>query len=143
MWWWLSKSKKLIEDANKKVKYRCVKGSKRDKDDTGIQGEIDPTGPQGPRGEIGSTTIVVGMTEMGDTSSEASVTNVGTNQDIVLNFKIPKGLKGYTGPKGDIGPQGLPGKIGRSEMISIGETETVEPDETALVQMILKIIFII
>lgn len=83
------------------------------------------------------------MTETGDTSSEASVTNVGTNQDIVLNFKIPKGLKGYTGPKGDIGPQGLPGKIGRSEMISIGETETVEPDETALVQMILKIIFII
>lgn len=83
------------------------------------------------------------MIETGDTGSEASVTNVGTNQDIVLNFKIPKGLKEYTGPKGDIGPQGLPGKIGRSEMISIGETETVEPDETALVQMILKIIFII
>ena len=61
--------------------------------------------------------------------------------DIVLNFKIPKGLKEYTGPKGGIGPQGLPGRIGRSEMISIGET--VEPDETALVQMILKIIFII
>ena len=83
------------------------------------------------------------MTETGDTGSEALVTNVGTNKDAILNFKIPKGLKGYTGPKGDIGPQELPGKIGRSEMILIGETETVEPDETALVQMILKIIFII
>ena len=39
------------------------------------------------------------MTETGDTGSEASVTNVGTNQDIVLNFKIPKGEKEEVGPQ--------------------------------------------
>lgn len=77
------------------------------------------------------------MTETISPESEALVTNVGTNRDVILNFKIPRGLpgeKGEQGETGPIGPRGLPGEIGRSEVITIDGTETIEPDELAEVQ---------
>ena len=40
------------------------------------------TGPQGP------ATITVGTTTTGDPGTNASVVNVGTNQNAVLNFTI-------------------------------------------------------
>ena len=49
----------------------------------------------------------------------------------------PRGEKGeqaIQGLKGDQGPQGLPGEIGQSEVITIDETETLEPNEKAEVQ---------
>lgn len=134
------KAKKIIEEANKNVKYRYIQGPKGD---VGPQGEIGPTGPQGeagpqgPKGENGGATIEVGMTETISPESEALVTNVGTNRDVILNFKIPRGLpgeKGEQGETGPIGPRGLPGEIGRSEVITIDGTETIEPDELAEVQ---------
>lgn len=103
----------------------------------GDKGDIGPTGPQGPKGENGPTTIEVGSTETGDVGTAAMVTNVGTNKDVILNFKIPRGTpgeKGDKGDKGDIGPRGLPGEIGRSEVITIDGTETIEPNEQAEVQ---------
>lgn len=119
------KAKKIIEEANKNIKYRYIQGP------TGPKGEIGPTGP---KGENGPTTIEVGITETLDADSEAMVTNTGTNKDVILNFKIPKGKTGDigpTGPKGDTGPRGLPGEIGISEVITIDGTETIEPDEEA------------
>ena len=56
-----------------------------------------PTGPQGP------ASIAVGVTTTTDPGTNASVTNVGTDDNVILNFNIPKG---ETGP---IGPQGIPG----------------------------------
>lgn len=109
-------------------------GLKGEKGDTGPQGPQGIPGPQGPQGEAGPTTIKVGTTETGDYGTEAMVTNVGTNQDVILNFKIPQGEKGDQGPKGDIGPQGLPGEIGISQAITIDGTETIESDEPAEVQ---------
>lgn len=109
-------------------------GLKGEKGDTGPQGPQGEKGEQGPRGEAGPTTIKVGTTETGDYGTDATVTNVGTAQDVILNFKIPKGEKGEQGPKGDIGPQGLPGEIGISQAITIDGTETIEPDEPAEVQ---------
>lgn len=100
----------------------------------GDQGEI---GPIGPKGEDGGATIEVGKTETVDSTSLAEVTNVGNNKDVILNFKIPKGEKGETGPrgeKGETGPRGFPGEIGISEVITIDGTETVEADEQAEVQ---------
>ena len=56
------------------------------------------TGPQGP------ATITVGTTTTGDPGTNASVVNVGTNQNAVLNFTIPRGATGVTGPTGPQGP---------------------------------------
>ena len=107
-------------------------GSKRG--DKGDRGEI---GPQGPQGENGPTTIEVGITETSKPETEAIVTNVGTNKDVILNFKIPRGKPGEKGEQGEtwpIGPRGLPGEIGISQVITIDGTETVEPDEPTEVQ---------
>lgn len=140
------KAKKKIDDTNKKVKLCYVQGPTGPKGDMGVQGlkgdkgdkgDVGPTGPQGLKGENGPTTIDVGITETVDSGDEASVTNVGTNKDVILNFKIPKGApgeKGDIGPTGPIGPRGLPGEIGISEVITIDGTETLEPDEPAEVQ---------
>ena len=65
-----------------------------------IVGPTGPTGPQGP------ATITVGTTTTSDPGTNASVVNVGTDDNVILNFNIPKG---ETGP---IGPQGIPGTEG-------------------------------
>ena len=128
------KAQKIIEEANENVKYRYIQGPQGPKGDKGDRGEISP---QGPQGENGPTTIEVGITETSEPETEAIVTNVGTNKDVILNFKIPRGKpgeKGEQGETGPIGPRGLPGEIGISQVITIDGTETVEPDEPAEVQ---------
>lgn len=91
----------------------------------------------------------------------AEIINTGTNQDVILNFRIPRGVDGIQGPQGPIGPMGLqgeqgiegpkgdkgdpgekgeqgprrfPGEIGISQAITIDGTETVESNEEAVVQ---------
>lgn len=64
---------------------------------------VGPTGPTGPQGPV---SIAVGVTTTTDPGTNASVTNVGTDDNVILNFNIPKG---ETGP---IGPQGIPGTEG-------------------------------
>ena len=59
------------------------------------------TGPQGP------ATITVGTTTTLNPGTEASVTNNGSLENVVLDFNIPMGP---TGPKGDIGPTGPQGE---------------------------------
>ena len=122
--------------------FKIPKGDKGDKGEQGIQGMQGPKGEQGDKGDIGlkgdkgekgepgPTTIRVGSTETVESSEPALVINAGTKDDIILNFKIPKGDKG---DKGDSGPRGLPGEIGRTEHITIDETETLEPGEPAQV----------
>jgi hypothetical protein len=61
------------------------------------RGDTGAVGPQGPQGAIGrSATVTVGSTTAA-TNGVASVTNSGTANDAILNFKLP------TGPKGDSG----------------------------------------
>lgn len=55
-------------------------------------------GPTGPTGPQGPATITVGTTSTGLPGTQASVTNVGTNENVVLNFSIPEGEVGPTGP---------------------------------------------
>ena len=71
-----------------------------------IVGPTGPTGPTGPAGPQGPVSIAVGVTTTTDPGTNASVTNVGTDDNVILNFNIPKG---ETGP---IGPQGIPGTEG-------------------------------
>lgn len=80
-----------------------------------------PTGATGPTGPAGPATIRVGVTNTGNPGTLASVTNVGTNENVVLDFTIPEGPTGpmgvtgptgSTGPTGATGPQGLQGAQG-------------------------------
>ena len=57
-------------------------------------------GPTGPRGPSGPATISVGDTVTGDPGTEASVTNTGTNENVILTFTIPQGPTGPQGPSG-------------------------------------------
>ena len=51
-----------------------------------------PTDPQGP------VSIAVGVTTTTDLGTNASVNNVGTDDNVILNFNIPRGETGPAGP---------------------------------------------
>lgn len=83
-----------------------------------------PAGPPGPAG-----TIAVGTVNTGAAGTNAVITNVGTAENAVLNFTIPKGDVGVgtQGPPGNPGapsvvpgPQGDPGIPGASSVILSG-----------------------
>ncbi len=128
------KIKKKIDEENKKCKKCYIQGPTGPKGDQGIPGE---------RGIQGPSTIKIGIIETVENKEQAKVENVGTDEDVILNFKIPRGeqgIEGKIGPQGipgpqgeqgEIGPRGLPGEIGRTEHIAIDETETIEPGEPA------------
>lgn len=65
-----------------------------------------PTGPQGPQGPA---TIAIGNVTTGAPDTSATVTNSGTNENVVLNFTIPRGATGATGRQGIQGPTGPTG----------------------------------
>lgn len=76
----------------------------------GTPGETGPAGPQGPQGEAGqdgddgeNATITIGQTSTLAPGSQATVTNVGTATNSVLDFGIPEGLKGDQGEQGEPG----------------------------------------
>ena len=76
----------------------------------GTPGETGPAGPQGPQGEPGqdgddgeNATITIGQTSTLAPGSQATVVNVGTDTNAVLDFGIPEGLQGEQGVQGDPG----------------------------------------
>ena len=95
--------KKRIEECNKNIKRLYIQGPTGPVGPQGQNGIQGPTGPTGPKGENGPTTIDIGTTETGDPNTEASVKNVGTNKNVILNFTIPKGQNGIDGDKIVIG----------------------------------------
>ena len=73
---------------------------------------VGPTGPTGPAG----TSISVGNTTTSEPGTSASVVNVGTSSNIILDFNIPAGA---TGPQGDAGAKGEKGEVGPSFPASV------------------------
>lgn len=71
-----------------------------------IKGQKGDTGEKGEKGDT-ALSVVVGETTTGETGQPASVENVGTDTDLVLNFTIPRGEKGEKGDKGEKGADGL------------------------------------
>ena len=75
-----------------------LKGVVGPKGDTGAQGAVGPQGETGPRGYTGGygepATISVGTVTTLAAGSPATVTNVGTPTDAVLDFGIPAGAQG-------------------------------------------------
>ena len=91
----------------------------------GLQGSPGATGPQGPQGVTGPTgatgatgipggaaTVEVGNVTTGAPGTNAEVSNAGTAQNALLNFVIPQGSTGPTGPTGAAGPTGPTGPTG-------------------------------
>lgn len=76
----------------------------------GLPGERGPAGPQGPQGLPGqdgadgqNAAITIGQTSTLAPGSQATVSNVGTATNAVLDFGIPEGPQGIQGPQGDPG----------------------------------------
>ena len=124
------KIRKKINEEQKKYKFCYVQG---------------PTGPKGERGIPGPVSVDVGVTETVEPYENAKVENEGTNEDVILHFKIPRGkqgIEGKIGPqgipgpkgdKGDTGPQGIKGDKGDQgpATIQIGNIETVDSNKEA------------
>lgn len=77
--------------------------------------ELNEQGPQGPRGpqgvqgiqgekgEKGDTgELSIGTVTTGEAGSQASVVNVGTSTDAILDFVIPRGDQGIQGPPNEL-----------------------------------------
>lgn len=70
-------------------------------------------GSQGEPGTPGAAaTITVGSTTTGAAGTSASVVNSGTSSAAVLDFVIPQGATGATGPQGPQGETGATGETG-------------------------------
>lgn len=68
---------------------------------TDLSGSPGIQGPTGPKGDTGlSATIEIGVVDTVDSNSSAEVTNSGTTNNAIFNFKIPKGDKGLQGERG-------------------------------------------
>lgn len=84
-----------------------IRGPKGDAGQKGEQGERGPqgiqgvAGPQGPAGTPGAdgkaATVKVGTVTTLEAGSNATVTNVGTETNAILNFGIPQGTPGEGG----------------------------------------------
>ena len=81
--------------------------------------EAGPPGPQGPSG-----TLQVGDVLTGAAGTPATVTNVGTEQNAILNFRIPRGADGL-GIQGPPGVDGAPGPQGSSGAPGTPGTKTI------------------
>lgn len=68
----------------------------------GPQGIQGPEGPQGPKGDT-ALTLSIGGVEGLPSYTPPYVNNAGTDEDIVLDFGIPRGLQGASGKGVDIG----------------------------------------
>lgn len=83
---------------------------------TGVTGPTGSTGPTGPTGSDGndgnSPTVSIGTVTTGDSGTQASVTNSGTQDAAVFDFVIPRGDVGPTGATGATGSRGPTGATG-------------------------------
>lgn len=112
------------------------------KGDKGDEGDASTV--PGPPGD--NATIAVGTVTTGAPGSDASVTNVGTPTDAVLDFEIPRGDTGDEGKSayevavedGFVGDEtawlaSLKGDPGDAATIAVGTVTTVNPGDPATV----------
>lgn len=80
--------------------------------------------------------VRIGQVQTLQPDEPAYVTNMGSNNHLILNFGIPQGIQGERGEKGDTGENGQDGRDGtdgRSAEMRIGAVETLEPTQSAYV----------
>lgn len=69
--------------------------------------------------------VKVGSTTTGDPGTNAKVTDSGSDGLVVLDFLIPRGVPGATGPQGETGPQGPPGSDAEIQSLTNEEIEAI------------------
>jgi len=89
------------------------------------RGAVGATGAAGAKGDTGAAgaaaSVSVGSTTTTSPGTSATVYNSGSTSAAVLNFGIPRGADGQTGPKGDTGNTGAKGD---AATISVGTVTT-------------------
>ena len=129
-----------IIDGTAKKYYFKLRNTGGPKGDKGDKGDTGQTGPQGPKGD--AATVAVGSTTTLPVGYDATVENVGSIYNAVLNFGIPqgpqgpqgaKGDKGDTGAQGETGPRGPQGERGTNATVYVGTTTTTNPGTQARV----------
>ena len=92
---------------------------------SGAQGIQGPQGVQGEQGVQGkAATVSVGTVTTGEAGSTASVVNVGTAGDAVLNFTIPRGEKGDVADITTAINNIYPLKVDTAPQVGIGDGQT-------------------
>ena len=102
--------KRKIDEEQKKYKFCYIQGP------TGLKGN------KGDKGDVGPATINIESTQTIDEGLAAKVSNVGTKDDVILNFEIPRGMKG---DKGEQGPSTI--KIGHAPISNFTLTDASFP----------------
>lgn len=102
-------SKKIvnIDKFSTNISYECEAGT-----GTVASSGYPSSGSGGGSGEKTTVTVNVGHTTTGAAGTNASVTNIGDEVNVVLDFVIPQGVKGDQGEqgiKGNTGSQGIQG----------------------------------
>lgn len=83
-----------------------------------------------------AATISIGNVTTGNSGTNASVINTGTENAAILNFVIPTGLKGDKGERGDTGEKGadgVNGNDGAAATIAVGNVTTGASGSDAIV----------
>lgn len=87
--------------------------------------------PQGAPGSggggSGTVSVTVGSTTTGEPGTNASVTNSGDTQNVVLNFTIPRGETGQDGANGEDGADG------QAATITVGNVTTGDPGTDVII----------
>lgn len=99
MWTVLKRTLRVSASAGETVELSTIQGANK----------LIGTDAAGTLGIYDRTTVSVGQTSTGQAGTNASVTNTGTPQNLVLNFTIPQGIQGIQGVQGIqglTGPQG-------------------------------------
>lgn len=76
-----------------------------------------------------SASVEIGSVTTGDPGSQATVTNSGTDKDVILDFVIPQGTQGPQGPTGNI--ENLP--TATVEFSEAAEKENIQSGDTVAV----------
>jgi hypothetical protein len=83
----------------------------------GEKGEKGDPGKDGSPGATGATPRFTVTAVTGEAGTSASVTQSGTAENPMVEFTIPQGIKGNTGPQGPQGEKGDPGKDAPQEVV--------------------------
>lgn len=81
----------------------------------------------GGGGQGGTVSVTVGGTTTGEPGTNASVTNSGDTQNVVLNFTIPRGETGQPGTNGEDGADG------QAATITVGNVTTGDPGTDVII----------
>ena len=96
--------------------FQIPAGQKGDPGKDGKDGQPGRDGEDGQPGRDGvdgkAASLSIGQVVTGEPGTQASVINVGTATDAVLNITIPRGAQGVQGIQGEPGEPGSPGQKG-------------------------------